>query len=63
MVSDIKKRGRPRTGVGTPVQVRVAADQLAALDAVVAKQPKKISRPQAIRTLVGAGLSLLGDKS
>lgn len=56
MVSAIKKPGRPPTGIGTPVQVRFPSDQLAALDAWIAKQPGPLSRPEAIRVLVADGL-------
>jgi hypothetical protein len=36
--------------------VRLQPDQLAALDAFIAKQPKRVSRPEAIRAFVAAGL-------
>jgi hypothetical protein len=52
-----KSMGRPRTGQGVPVLVRLQPDQLTALDAFIAKQPKKVSRPEAIRTLVAEVLS------
>lgn len=46
----IKSKGRPATGKGLPVQVRLQPDQLAALDAWIAKLPDpKPSRPEAIR--------------
>jgi cytochrome c553 len=51
------KMGRPATGVGTPVMVRLSADQLAALDAWIAKQSKPITRPEAIRAFVAEGLA------
>jgi hypothetical protein len=38
-------------------------DQLAALDVFIAKQPKKISRPEAIRALVAEVLSNGGPTS
>jgi hypothetical protein len=41
--------------------VRIPPDQLAALDAWIAKQPKSISRPEAIRAFVAAGLHLMGE--
>jgi hypothetical protein len=39
------------------VGVRFQPDQLAALDAFIAEQPRKVSRPEAIRAFVAAGLS------
>jgi len=47
----------------THVRVPLSADQLAALDAFIAKQPKKVSRSEAIRTFVSAGLHLMGEDS
>lgn len=45
-----KSRGRPATGVGIPVQVRLQPAQVAPLDAWIAAQPDpKPSRPEAIR--------------
>jgi len=41
---------------GPGVMVRMPPDQLAALDAFIAKQPKKVSRPEAIRAFVATGL-------
>jgi metal-responsive CopG/Arc/MetJ family transcriptional regulator len=47
------KRGRPKTtGKGTPIQVRVQADILAALDEFRAKSEGNMSRPEAVRALV-----------
>ena len=54
MISVNKKRGRPATGVGTMVGVRLQPDQLAALDAWIARQAEKPSRPEAIRLILGA---------
>jgi metal-responsive CopG/Arc/MetJ family transcriptional regulator len=52
-----KRRGPPPTGKGTPVQVRLQPDLLAALDAFIKGAPKpKPTRPEAIRRLVEAGL-------
>jgi hypothetical protein len=52
------KRGRPPTGKGEPLLVRVRPFQLAALDAWIARQSPKPTRAEAIRTLVDAGLSV-----
>lgn len=41
--------------------VRMPPDMLAELDAWIAKQPKPISRPEAIRAFVAAGLHLKRD--
>lgn len=55
---DIKNLGgRPPTGQGTPVMVRLHHDQLAALDAWIADQAApKPTRPEAIRRLFAYGL-------
>ena len=48
-----RKRGRPPTGKGTQVQVRLQPKQLAKLDAWIKRQPKpKPTRPEAIRQLI-----------
>lgn len=48
-----KKRGRPATGRGESINVRLQPDQLAALDAWIATQPAPHpSRPEAIRKLI-----------
>ena len=48
-----KKRGRPATGRGDLVGVRIQPEQLAALDAWCAAQPDpKPSRPEAIRKIL-----------
>jgi hypothetical protein len=44
--------GRPRTGVGTPVMVRLQPAQLSLLDAWIADQKSQPSRPEAIRILL-----------
>ncbi len=54
-----KSRGRPAINA-TPVTVRISPGQLAALDAWIAKQPKPVSRPEAIRAMVAASLELMG---
>jgi hypothetical protein len=51
-----KNAGRPATGVGTPIQVRLQRDQLAALDAFRKAEPDLPSRPEAIRRLVEKAL-------
>ena len=47
---DAKKRGRPATGSGVPVQVRLQPDQLEWLDSRCAEL--EMSRPAAIRYLL-----------
>jgi hypothetical protein len=55
-ISDVRKsRGRPRIAP-TPVTVRLTPDQLAALDAHIAKLKEPVGRPEAIRRLVEKGL-------
>lgn len=52
-----KRRGRPvSTGTGVGINVRLQPDQLAALDAWIAKQPDKPSRPEAVRQLIQKGM-------
>ena len=52
-----KRRGRPvTTGTGTTIGVRMLDDRIAVLDAWIAKQKPKLSRPEAIRRLVELGL-------
>jgi hypothetical protein len=51
------KRGRPATGKGEPLLVRVQPSQLADIDAWIARQSPKPTRAEAIRKLVDAGLS------
>lgn len=51
-----KKRGRPATGRGTPVQVRVQPELLARLDNFRKKRGNSFSRAEAFRRLVEVGL-------
>jgi hypothetical protein len=51
------RRGRPPTGdPGTPVQVRLRRNLLAAIDKFIADDGWTLSRPEAIRRLVEVGL-------
>jgi len=48
-----KRRGRPPTGTGELIGVRLQPDQLGALDKWIARHPDpKPSRPEAIRRMV-----------
>lgn len=47
-----QKRGRPATGKGEPVQVRVQPDLLAALDLAIVQQNEMKSRPEMIRAIM-----------
>jgi len=59
---DIKNLGgRPKTGQGIPILVRLQPDQLAALDAWISSFPKPVSRPQAIRAILAAGLTVMDE--
>ncbi|PQZ79484.1 hypothetical protein CQ035_12840 [Brevundimonas sp. MYb46] len=50
---DIKNRGgRPATGQGTPVLVRLHPDQLAKLDAWIKTNDASLTRPAAIRAVL-----------
>ena len=55
-VSDAKKIGRPATGIGTPITVRLAPDALAALDVWRKEQNDAPSRPEAVRRLLATAL-------
>ena len=55
-----KRRGRPATGRGKTIGVRILPDQLAALDAWIDRQLEPVTRPEAIRTMVALQL-LRGD--
>jgi hypothetical protein len=53
MVSATKKKtGRPATGQGTPIQVRLQPPELERLDRWRGEQADTPSRPEAIRRLV-----------
>jgi metal-responsive CopG/Arc/MetJ family transcriptional regulator len=58
-INDIpkKKRGRPATGKGEGVLVRLQPDQLKALDSWIAKQDASLTRPEAIRAMMETILS------
>jgi len=56
-----KKMGRPRVG-STSINVRLPPDELTALDAWIAKQPDKPSRPEALRRLAKIALAKGGRK-
>lgn len=47
-----QKRGRPATGKGAPVQVRLQPELLTRLDAERAKHDPEPSRPEMIRMLL-----------
>ena len=54
-ISNIRKRGRPSVG-STGVYVKLLPEQLATVQAWMARQPDNPSRPEAIRRLVELGL-------
>jgi hypothetical protein len=57
LIRRVKKRvGRPATGQGHGVLVRFPLDELEALDDWISRDGGLLSRPQAIRRLVGAAL-------
>ena len=53
-IGNVRKspRGRPAVNA-TPVTVRIPPDQLAALDAWIAGQAEPVTRPEAVRRLLG----------
>jgi hypothetical protein len=59
-----KRRGRPATGKGFTIGVRVQPDQLAILDAWIGAQPEpQPSRPEAIRQLMTMSLGAMTAKA
>ena len=53
--------GRPATGQGTPITVRMQPPQLGALDAWIAEQPEpRPSRPEAMRVIVAVWMTSQG---
>lgn len=52
MAPENRKRGRPATGIGTPVLVRLSPELLSALDAFIQGQDRPITRPEAIRVVL-----------
>lgn len=60
----MNKGGRPQTGIGKQVVVRIQPDLLAALDAFIAENPrpngKPYTRPDAVRVLIRDKLMGLG---
>ena len=62
-INVIKKgRGRPATGQGTLIGVRLQPSQLKALDAWIDKQDASLTRPEAIRAMMETILHILSDK-
>ena len=51
-----KRRGRPATGQGLLIGVRLRPQQVAALDDWRSRQPKAMSRPAAMRKLIAMAL-------
>jgi hypothetical protein len=59
-INVIKKgRGRPATGQGTLIGVRLQPSQLKALDGWIAKQDASLTRPEAIRAMMETILHIL----
>jgi hypothetical protein len=54
-----KSRGRPKVG-STPINVRLPPDELAPLDAFIAKAKEQIGRPEAIRRILANFLKRRG---
>jgi hypothetical protein len=63
-INVIKKgRGRPATGQGTLIGVRLQPSQLKALDAWIDKQDASLSRPEAIRAMMDTILHIPSDRA
>jgi hypothetical protein len=59
-INVIKKgRGRPATGQGTLIGVRLQPSHLKAIDAWIAKQSVPVTRPEAIRGMIETVLHIL----
>jgi len=59
-INVIKKgRGRPATGQGTLIGVRLQPSQLKALDAWIDEQDVSLTRPEAIRAMMETMLHIL----
>lgn len=55
--NDTKKpRGRPRTGIGTPIMTRLSEYQLEQLDDWRERQERTLTRPAALRELMMIGI-------
>jgi len=57
-----KKPGRPATGRGEQVQVRIKPDLMKRLDAWRDRDTECLSKPEAIRQLMEIGLKAKGGK-
>ena len=55
-----KTRGRPATGLGTPVMVRLQPDMLAKLDQFIEDSKADLTRPEAIRLILADYLKRRG---
>jgi hypothetical protein len=60
IVDNKKKRGRgrPRTGIGKPVGLRLYPELEQRIDAWASKQPDSPGRPEAIRRLIELALTV-----
>jgi hypothetical protein len=56
-------RGRPRTGIGKPVGLRLYPDLERRIDAWASTQLDKPGRPEAIRRLIEVALAIKAKKS
>jgi hypothetical protein len=55
-------RGRPATGKGTPIMLRLQPEPLAQLDAWIRDQDDSPSRPEAVRRLLEKALKPKGKR-
>jgi hypothetical protein len=64
IVDNRKKRGRgrPRTGIGKPVGLRLYPELERRVDQWALKQPDKPGRPEAIRRLIELALAVKSTK-
>jgi hypothetical protein len=57
-----RRRGRPRTGIGKPVGLRLYPELEKKIDAWASKQPDRPGRPEAIRRLIEVALATNSKK-
>jgi hypothetical protein len=56
------RRGRPATGVGLPVMVRMHEPLASRLDEWIAQQIERLSRPEAMRRLAALALAAAAER-
>lgn len=52
ITDNVKRRGRPATGLGTLIGVRLQPNDLELLDLWIAANDKLLTRPEAVRRII-----------